>query len=90
MTNINEGNNGFHLFTVVTDGYGNLIAEDTKGRELARVSIERNVDGERDDDPTDAPFVKLTRLVFRVLEGDVEPNDPSANEGGQPVRITER
>lgn len=32
----NEGVNGFHVMTLVTDGYGNAIAEDHKGTELAR------------------------------------------------------
>ncbi len=33
----NEGVNGFHIFTVVTDGYGHFIAEDMHGNEIARV-----------------------------------------------------
>lgn len=35
---INAGNGGFHVVTVVADGYGNLVAEDTAGTELARVA----------------------------------------------------
>lgn len=35
----NEGCNGFHLFTVVADGYGTLIAEDAHGNELAKVPV---------------------------------------------------
>lgn len=87
MATINEGGNGFHLYTVVTDGYGNLIAEDRAGRRLATVSVDRIVDGEINDDPSDEAFIELTKLVFKVLEGDAEPLDPSANEGGQPVTI---
>lgn len=33
---INAGNGGFHVLTFVTDGYGNLVTEDSTGRELAR------------------------------------------------------
>lgn len=43
---VNEGANGFHLYTVVTDGYGNYIAEDSNGKELARVPA-RSEDGSR-------------------------------------------
>ncbi|QJD54055.1 ribbon-helix-helix DNA binding domain protein [Streptomyces phage Galactica] len=32
---INAGNGGFHVVTFVTDGYGNLIAENSAGMELA-------------------------------------------------------
>lgn len=35
---INAGNGGFHVVTVVADGYGNLIAEDMGGKELAQVA----------------------------------------------------
>jgi len=38
---VNEGANGFHAFTVVSDGYGNWIAEDTHGRKIASVGSER-------------------------------------------------
>jgi hypothetical protein len=38
MPTINQGAGGFHLYTVVTDGYGNYIAEDAEGNELARVN----------------------------------------------------
>lgn len=61
---INQGNNGFHLFTVVTDGYGNLIAENEHGSELARASVL----GHDDDDP--APFVELTRKTFFRLNAE--------------------
>lgn len=33
---INAGNGGFHILTFVTDGYGNLVAENSAGEELAR------------------------------------------------------
>ena len=35
----NEGVNGFHILTFVTDGYGNLIAEDMYGNHLGMVKI---------------------------------------------------
>lgn len=34
---INCGNAGIHVYTVVADLYGSLIAEDSAGQELARV-----------------------------------------------------
>jgi hypothetical protein len=71
---INEGSNGFHLFTVVTDGYGNLISEDHRGFKIAEVSA-RDAD---DNDP--APFTELARLTLAVLNGDAEPLDPRAKE----------
>lgn len=42
---LNEGNGGFHVFTVVADGYGWLVAEDANGKELAR----EKADGVGDD-----------------------------------------
>lgn len=39
---INEGNHGFHLLTVVTDGYGNFVAENSEGRALARVDVDQS------------------------------------------------
>lgn len=41
---VNDGNHGFHVLTVVTDGGGNFVAEDTEGRALAR--LEMDVDSE--------------------------------------------
>lgn len=62
---INQGNNGFHLYTVVTDGYGNLIAEDMGGTEFARAAL-----------PTDATeaqqmsvWLAFTQEVFYKLDG---------------------
>lgn len=40
-TPINQGSNGFHFLTLVTDGYGTLIAEDANGEMLARAEIKR-------------------------------------------------
>lgn len=37
---INAGNGGFHVVTVVADGYGFLVAEDDKGAERARVEVQ--------------------------------------------------
>jgi hypothetical protein len=74
MATMNEGCNGFHLYTVVTDGYGNLISEDHLGRKLAQVAT-----GERqDNDP--APFAELAAKTLAVLNGDADPLDPAANE----------
>lgn len=73
-TNINEGSNGFHMYTVVTDGYGNLISEDHRGYKLAEVSC-RDFE---DNDPT--PYAELARLTLAVLNGDAEPIDPQAKE----------
>jgi hypothetical protein len=39
---INAGNGGFHVMTVVADGYGDLVAEDSSGAEQARVSNRPN------------------------------------------------
>lgn len=39
---INAGNGGSHAFTVVADGCGNLIAENSDGEELARVANQPN------------------------------------------------
>jgi hypothetical protein len=71
---INEGSNGFHLFTVVTDGYGNLISEDHRGLKIAEV----HTTPEQSEDP--APFAELARLTFAVMNGDAEPIDPKAKE----------
>jgi hypothetical protein len=72
--NLNEGGNGFHLFTVVTDGYGNLISESADGLRLAQVhSVPEQI-----EDP--APFAELARLTFAVLNGDADPLDPAADE----------
>lgn len=38
---INAGNGGFHVLTVVSDGYGYLVAEDSAGTELARVAADQ-------------------------------------------------
>lgn len=47
---INAGNGGFHIVTVVADGYGSLIAEDSNGAEKARVAIAEDPE---DADPAD-------------------------------------
>jgi hypothetical protein len=69
MSNVNEGSNGFHLFTVVTDGYGNLISEDHEGQALAQVEVTDGKDGKATPDA----FKELARLTFAVLEGDEPP-----------------
>lgn len=47
---INAGNGGFHVVTVVADGYGYYVAENSAGEERARVKVEES------DDP-DGPQV---------------------------------
>ena len=37
---INQGNGGFHIVTLVADGYGAVVAEDSRGAELARTNME--------------------------------------------------
>jgi hypothetical protein len=65
MTNINQGAGGFHLYTVVTDGYNNYIAEDSEGQEIARVAAT----GE-----TSVDFVKdMTELSGRVARSQDTP-----------------
>jgi len=71
---LNEGGNGFHLFTVVTDGYGNLIAEDGQGHKLA------TVDASEADDSDSAPLVRLVEQTWAILNGDADPLDPRAKE----------
>lgn len=44
----NEGVNGFHIMTLVTDGYGNALAEDAQGQVLATVPWEVDEDSDRD------------------------------------------
>jgi hypothetical protein len=39
---INAGNGGFHVVTVVADGYGYYVAENSAGEEQARVKVEEN------------------------------------------------
>ena len=41
---INTGNGGFHVVTVVADGYGNLVAENQAGEEQARVKVDAEDD----------------------------------------------
>lgn len=55
---INAGNGGFHVVTVVADGYGYLVAEDSAGTERARVKCTEDTD----DAPAD-PADDLKRLM---------------------------
>lgn len=62
---INEGNGGFHLFTVVADGYGGLVSEDANGKQLVRVTS----DGDATDDAHwVALHEKLTRETLATLD----------------------
>ena len=45
---INAGNGGFHVLTFVADGYGNLVAENSAGMELARAAWDTPDDAEAD------------------------------------------
>lgn len=58
---INTGNGGFHVLTFVTDGYGNLVAENAAGEELART------EWVTEDDETDThdEFRQLAGQAFR-------------------------
>lgn len=42
---INTGSGGFHVLTFVADGYGNLVAENQAGEELARTPWATEDDG---------------------------------------------
>lgn len=61
---INAGNGGFHVVTVVADGYGYLVAEDQDGAEKARVEV-----AEHTDDAA-ADLVALMRAWQPVAERD--------------------
>lgn len=58
---INAGNGGFHILTFVADGYGNLVAENSAGEELARC------EWSTEDDETDThdEFRQLAGQAFR-------------------------
>ena len=76
VMNVNEGANGFHLFTVVTDGYGNYIAEGQDGKEIARV------ESTGEDDNRQAAL-DLCNLVLRTLTA----MDPDGEAGGVPTDV---
>lgn len=59
----NEGNGGFHVLTFVADGYGNLVAENAAGEELARTPWET----EDDETDTHDEFRQLAGQAFRKL-----------------------
>ena len=73
--NINEGANGFHLFTVVTDGYGYYIAEGQDGKEIARV--------ESTGEDNRQAALDLCNLVLRTLTA----MDPDGEAGGVPTDV---
>jgi len=67
---INAGNCGFHVVTVVADGYGNLIAEDQDGEQKATVDSAR-VHAEYEGKPeAAADLVTLMREFQKVAEKD--------------------
>ncbi|QNJ57712.1 hypothetical protein SEA_KEANU_107 [Streptomyces phage Keanu] len=57
---INAGNGGFHILTFVTDGYGNLVAENSAGEELARTEWVT----EDDEHDTHDEFRQLAAVAF--------------------------
>jgi hypothetical protein len=58
----NEGCGGFHVVTVVADGYGFIVAEDQNGKERARVACQ-------DPDEADAnPGKDLADLMAKFTE----------------------
>lgn len=57
----NEGVNGFHILTLVADGYGNVIAEDTYGRAVATVEWDGN-----GPDATDAMLKAVRKFVVEA------------------------
>lgn len=60
---INAGNCGFHVLTFVADGYGNLVAENAAGEELARTPW----DTEDDETDTHDEFRQLAGQAFRKM-----------------------
>jgi len=64
---VNEGNNGFHVVTVVTDGYGNLIAEDAHGSQIAQVPANREY-SDRDVSTEAAEVVRKAFVEFAHRE----------------------
>lgn len=60
---INAGNCGFHVLTFVADGYGNLVAENSAGEELARTEWQSQ-GGEPD---THEEFRRLAGQAFEAL-----------------------
>lgn len=61
---VNEGGGGFHVVTVVNDGYGYLVAEDEQGKAQARV---RATEHGASMDPTD-DLAKLVRAWWAAVE----------------------
>lgn len=53
----NEGAGGFHVVTVVADGYGYLVAENAQGEERARVACQTP------EEAADAPGKDLRALM---------------------------
>lgn len=62
---INAGNGGFHVLTFVADGYGNLVVEDTNGKELARRKWEDVEEGGTHDEFRQLADEVLTRQEFQ-------------------------
>ena len=64
---INEGGGGIHVYTVVNDGYGYLVAEDSQGTEQARV---RATEHGASMDPTDDLATLAKRWVAALENAD--------------------
>jgi hypothetical protein len=63
----NEGCGGFHVVTVVADGYGFIVAEDQNGKERARVACQDP--DEADADPG-KDLVNLMTEFTKVVEAE--------------------
>lgn len=74
----NEGVNGFHIWTIVTDGYGNFIAEDMHGNEIARVATTGETNRDHAND--------LGKLVLAAMRVE----DPELHMGEVPTAIEVR
>lgn len=64
---INAGNGGFHVVTVVADGYGSLVAEDTNGAERARVECQ---DPDEADENPGKDLADLMAEFTKVTEAE--------------------
>jgi len=69
---INAGNGGFHVVTVVADGYGYLVAEDSNGVEKARVASNPTTESEGAEN---AEFADDLGLLMRRWLGVEAPGD---------------
>lgn len=64
---INAGNGGFHVVTVVADGYGYLVAEDQDGAEKARINA---TEAYKEGKEAASDLIALMRAFQPVAERD--------------------